>query len=155
MPSVTRFRVRGYKMYLVMKSGAAVVSGRLNKDPELKVFESGKVKCKFGLKADYRKGENGNGETVWANCVVWGDLAKEAAMLKEGDVVMCTGRHSSREYNGRTYEEINVDAFSLCGAPRRSLDELKAKFPSAVTETSAQGKQVFVDETDDEGELPF
>lgn len=153
MPSVTRFRARGYKMYLVMKSGAAVVSGRLNKDAELKVFDSGKMKCTFGFKADFHRGENGSNESKWANCVVWGDLAKEAAMLKEGDTVICTGRFSTREFNNRTYEEINVDAFSLCGAPRRSVDELKTKFPSVVTET--QGNPVFVDETDDEGELPF
>lgn len=140
-------------MYLVMKSGAAVVSGRLNKDPEVKTFDNGKIKCTFGFKADWKRGANGNGETKWANCVAWGDDAKEAAMLREGDTVICTGQFKSREYNGRTYEEIIVDAIAPGGAPRRSVDELKTKFPSVVTET--QGKQVFVDETDDEGELPF
>lgn len=139
-------------MYLVMKSGAAVVSGRLNKDPEVRAFDNGKIKCTFGFKADWKKGANGNGETKWANCVAWGDDAKEAAMLREGDTVICTGRFNSREYNGRTYEEIIVDAIVKCGSPRRSVDDLKSKFPTAVTEGS--GEMVFADD-DSDGELPF
>ena len=141
-------------MYLVMKSGAAVVSGRLNKDPEVKVFDSGKMKCTFGFKADWHRNENGSNETKWANCVAWGEDAKEASMLREGDSVICTGRYTTREFNNRKYEEIVVDAISVCGAPRRSVSELQSKFPSAVT-TVDKGKDVFVDDDDGDGELPF
>ena len=142
-------------MWLAMKSGAVVASGTLKSDAELKQFDSGKVKASFSFRAANKKNENGSGwDSKWANCVVWGDLAPMAAQLKEGTPVLVTGELKTREFNHRTYEEVNVDFFAVCGGsvPTRSVEDLAKKFPSTVTDA----KSVFADVDDDEeASLPF
>ena len=140
-------------MWLAMKSGAVVASGTLKSDAELKQFDSGKTKVSFSFRAANKRNENGNGwDSKWANCVVWGDLVPMAAQLTEGTPVLVTGELRSREFNHRTYEEVVVDFFAVCGSsiPARSVEDLAKKFPNTVTD----GKQSFA-EVDDEGELPF
>ena len=141
-------------MWLAMKSGAVVATGTLKSDAELKQFDSGKVKASFSFRAANKKNENGSGwDSKWANCVVWGDLAPMAAQLKEGTPVLVTGELKTREFNHRTYEEVNVDFFAVCGGsvPTASVDDLAKKFPSTVTD----GKPAFADVGDGDGELPF
>lgn len=80
-----------------------VFTGIIANDPEIKYFESGKVKCKFSIPIKDVETTN------WLNCECWGNRAEFAAeRLKKGDEVTVFGYFKENEYNGKTNIIFNV-----------------------------------------------
>ena len=53
-------------------------------------------------------------KTFWYNCSCWGDfLAKRCANIGKGDIVTVEGRMESRENDGKTYTNLNVDSITV------------------------------------------
>ncbi|MBL0745144.1 single-stranded DNA-binding protein [Chryseolinea lacunae] len=99
--------------------------GRLGRDPEVRVFDSGTKKVSFSLATDdaYKndKGEKVK-ETQWHNLVVWGKLADVAEKyLKKGQEIAVEGKLVHREYENASGEkryitEITVGEMLMLGA---------------------------------------
>ena len=122
-----------------------IASGSVSRDPEMKTTTTGKFVTEFSIIA----GKKPDGTTRFVNCKAWNDLAQAAATLRKGESVMVAGRLDSREYNGKTYNDLVCDwvGRSLCyGAP---------SVPSAPKhEPTATGAD-FHEISDADGELPF
>lgn len=89
-----------------------VAAGFVARDAELSTVGVNKVTvCKFSLKVTSGKDEL----DVWENCVAWHNVAKQAAAIRKGDNIMVAGIESSREYNGKTYTDCNVDFVQIMG----------------------------------------
>jgi len=83
-----------------------IAVGVVVKEPVLSVTKNGKNVCKFSLGL----GKDSDGENMYANVVCWGELALAAAQeIKPKDSVMVIGINKSREYNGKTYTDLNAE----------------------------------------------
>ena len=119
-----------------------IASGSIARDPEMKTTTTGKFVTEFSIIA----GKKPDGTTRFVNCKAWNELAQAAAQLQKRDSVMLAGRLESREYNGKTYNNIVCDWIgqSICA---RSLNSAP---PYSVPASPA-----FSEIGDDDGELPF
>jgi len=77
--------------------------GHLGNDPEIKTFDSGKIKAKFSMAtSEFYKKENGEKvtETQWHNIVAWNGTAKIVEkLLKKGNEVAIEGKLTSRSWD--------------------------------------------------------
>ncbi len=83
-----------------------ILIGRLAKDPEIRITDSGIAMCRFTLAVDrpYKKRE-GNKETDFINVVVWRKLAEICAKyLAKGRLAAVEGRLEIRSYTNREGE---------------------------------------------------
>lgn len=77
-----------------------ILIGRLTKDPELRVTNSGKSVCNFSLAVDTGYGENKR--TDFIDVVVWGKIGEtSAAYLSKGKMACVEGRLQIRKYDDR------------------------------------------------------
>lgn len=97
-----------------------VLIGRLTKDVELKYTQSGKAVGSFSIAVQRAfKNANGDRESDFINCVVWGKTAENFANFTgKGALTAVEGRLATRNYENnqgqRVYvTEVNVDNFSL------------------------------------------
>lgn len=88
-------------MKLQGRNGAMIVAGRLIKDAEHKLIGS-KGYDKTTLVISESKTE------PLITAVAWYELGAECANFRKGDRVLVAGTVEEREYNGRTYEDLNV-----------------------------------------------
>lgn len=91
----------------------SIIAGRLLKDPDYKVV--GNNIAKADLFVSY--GKNDDEKT---NVTAWRGLADIAKMLKKGDNIAVMGVVSQREYNGKTYTNVDAHWVSLSGAASNS-----------------------------------
>ena len=128
--------------------GGYIASGSVSRDAEMKTTTTGKFVTEFSLMA----GKKPDGTTRFVNCKAWNDLAQAAASLRKHDSVMVAGRLESREYNGKTYNDIVCDWIgqSIGGGDNCSTSNSAPKY-----EPPASGPS-FTELSDDvSGELPF
>ena len=82
---------------------SVVLVGRAGQDPEMKYFESGKVKTTFSLAVnrwDYKTKEE---TTDWFNVELWDKLAEVACeYVKKGKQVAIDGRLASSKWTDAT-----------------------------------------------------
>lgn len=84
--------------------------GRLTKDPELRTVSTGNTTCNFTV-AVSRQFTNANGEreTDFINCVIWGKQADNLAKYcTKGSLVGVTGRIQTRNYDGQDGKKVYV-----------------------------------------------
>lgn len=101
--------------------------GRLGKDPEFRLLESGKNVANFSV-ATSDSYKNSAGEkiidTQWHQIVAWGPLAEIAdKYLHKGGEVALQGRLTHRSYDGpdgikRYISEVVADEILLMGKPQ-------------------------------------
>jgi len=81
-----------------------IVTGRAVNDAEVKRVGDKDTPCgSFSLIVG-RQGE----QATYANCKAWGDMADYAGLIRKGDTVCVIGDVRTREYNGKTYKDLNV-----------------------------------------------
>ena len=80
------------------------VSGRITRDVELRIVQTRngeRSNAKFGI---------AYGDQKFANLSAWGEIADYAGTLRKGDRVRAEGTmQAPREYNGKTYQDIECD----------------------------------------------
>ena len=84
--------------------------GRLTKDPELRTISTGNTTCSFTV-AVTRQFTNANGEreTDFINCVIWGKQAENLAKYcTKGSLIGVTGRIQTRNYDGQDGKKVYV-----------------------------------------------
>lgn len=94
--------------------------GRLTKNPELRYTPSNQAVATFSLAVNRNfKGQNGDREADFINCVIWRQQAENLAnWAKKGALIGITGRIQTRSYENqqgqRVYiTEVVADNFQL------------------------------------------
>lgn len=84
--------------------------GRLTKDPELRTISTGNTTCSFtvAITRQYASA-NGERETDFINCVVWGKQAENLCKYcTKGSQIGVTGRIQTRNYDGQDGRKVYV-----------------------------------------------
>lgn len=97
-------------MIIQTKTGVQI-TGEIRSDPEVRSAGQKEV-LKFDLRASSTKGPDGKWQSFFVGVNAWHGIAERDGMYQKGDVVTVTALElKSREYNGKTY--YNVDADSI------------------------------------------
>ncbi len=97
--------------------------------------------------------QGADGETIFVNVNGWRDRADQVAEIAKLDSVLAVGVLKKREYNGRTYYDLDADFISISGAGL--LDREGASPRRAEAQQEAAGSGSFEELDVDDGELPF
>lgn len=138
-------------MQAKLSDGSVMVCGACGKDAEFKtVGEKNSRKCTVGLAVGKRKNPDDPAGTltVWCNVVAWHDLASLLAVARKGDAVFVVGRLKSREYNGKTYTDLEAEFLTVSSVHAAVANPARA-------ESSSIPPAALFSEEQDEGELPF
>lgn len=91
----------------------ATIAGNIGKDAETRQAGSSTV-TGFAVAVEQR-GKDGK-KTQWVNCSMWGSRGdKLVGYLTKGSRVCVSGELTTREYNDKTYLELNVSDVTLMG----------------------------------------
>lgn len=129
--------------------------GRLTRDPELRTISTGSATCSFSIAVN-RQFTNANGEreTDFINCVVWGRQAENLVKYcTKGSLIAVQGRIQTRNYDGqdgrRIYvTEVAVQNVSFLGSRNNtgsSFDEGYANVNQSPIETTDISEDPFKD----------
>ncbi len=145
-----------------------IIDGRLTNDAEQKTAGNGTSLVRFSV------AWNRPDKSVhYYDCVIFGERGQKLLpYLKRGKYVLVNGEPSWREYNGKTYETINVDKLTFIG--NKEDAQPSSQNPSGNTyPTQFNGKQINSEEeyenelwestdpnkkgpeTFDDGDIPF
>ena len=84
----------------------AVIVGRVGKDPDIKYFESGKIKTSFSVAVNRWDSKTKSEVTDWFNIDVWDKQAEFAGeYVKKGRLVAVEGRIQINTYTDATGSE--------------------------------------------------
>lgn len=127
--------------------------GRLVRDPELRVANSGNEVCNFTIAIDRRPGKNGEKETDFVDCTTFGKSAAfTSKYFSKGDGALVRGRLESRKYaakdgTNRVAWGITVDEITFpCG--KRGEAQQPSTAPAAPADPNT-----FADVSQDD--IPF
>lgn len=94
------------------------IAGNLGADAEFKTVGSNDL-CRFKVAGTVGFGDKK--QTLWFDCTKWGKGAQGlAGMLTKGGKVTVFGELSTREHEGRTFLQVNVDRVALQGGGQSS-----------------------------------
>jgi len=128
----------------------AFVTGNIGNDAEIRQAGNTSV-CSFSV-ASSKKKRGGEETTTWVRCSLWGNRGETRVQhLTKGKRVAVVGELSTREYNGKTYVELNVAEIDFMGGG-------KPVGPPAASRGSAppSDDDRFAPETaGGDGEIPF
>ena len=87
-----------------------VLVGRLTKTPELRYTPSNQAVATFSLAVNRNfKGQNGEREADFINCVIWRQQAENLAnWAKKGALIGITGRIQTRSYENQQGQRVYV-----------------------------------------------
>ena len=140
--------------------------GRITKDLERKVTQSGKSVCSFDI-AVTRKFDKE--VTDFIPCVAWNKTCETMCkFVKKGQLIAIDGSLYTRKYedkngNNRTAYEVNVNNFYFAESKKTSnvdisadpLQDVADKLNSVNANNNSSKDDMFGDVLDDEGDLPF
>lgn len=90
------------------------VAGNVGQDSTIRQTKSGKSVLGFSVAVKAGWGENEH--TIWFNCSMWGVRGERlSSYIKKGTSVCVSGSFDTREYEGKTYMEIEVSEVTLQG----------------------------------------
>jgi len=151
-----------------MSMNKVILQGRLTADVELRRTQSGTAVGSFNLAVDRDvKPQNGERETDFVSCVVWGKTAEFASgWFHKGDQAVLCGRLQSRKWvdrdgNNRVAWEVVAESLNFCGSKRQSEEDgyARAEREGKNASDMAVGKDgewtSFERAAEDIPELPF
>ena len=100
-------------------------NGHLARDPETRTVNNQEVVSFTVGSTSAVKNEDGNYNTMWYSCSVWGKFGNRIANMHKGDPIMVTGSLNVRNYAKRdgtnAYSlDVRVTDYSLMGSPKRN-----------------------------------
>lgn len=123
------------------------IMGRLTKDPELRVTQSGTNVASFTVAVDRDiKSADGTKQTDFINCVAWRQTGEFISKyFKKGAMIVLTGRLQIRNYQSnsgenRTAAEVVVDS---CYFGEKKTDSAPATAPQWTEVDAADGELPF------------
>ena len=144
-----------------------VIMGRMTRDPELRRTQSGTAVTSFTLAVDRDfKGQNGEKETDFIDCVAWRNTAEFAAKyFTKGRMAVVEGRLQMRDWNdkdGNKRKSAEVVADNVYFGDSKRDDAPANNAPSyggtAVGNGTPQPVDAhtdFAEIGEEDGELPF
>ena len=138
-----------------MSVNKVFLQGRLGKDPEIFVTQSGMSIAKFSLATSERvrnqDGSYGN-KTEWHNIVVFGKSAENCGkFLQKGSSVFIEGSISTRQYTNKQGQEVYITEIKAL-----QVTFLDSKGESQGNTQQFNNRKVDMPETDDDSDdLPF
>ena len=96
-----------------------MLTGRVTKDIELKVTQTGKSVCSFSLAVERKFVQNGEKVTDFINCQLWGKSSETLEKYgKKGMLIGIEGRLQTRKYTNQQGQtvyvtEVVADSFSF------------------------------------------
>lgn len=98
----------------------ATIAGNVGKDAQTRSAGSSTV-TSWSVAVEQR-GKDGK-KTQWVNCSLWGARGEKIAQyIKKGSRICAAGELTTREYNDKTYLELNVQDFTFMGGGGQSAD---------------------------------
>ena len=119
-------------------------NGHLARDPETRTVNNQEVVSFTVGSTSAVKNENGDYNTMWYSCSVWGKFGNRIANMHKGDPIMVTGSLNVRNYAKRdgtnAYSlDVRVTDYSLMGSPKRNEAEATpAPVPAQPQPTASQ-----------------
>lgn len=138
-----------------------ILIGRLTRDPELRKTTSGTAVASFSLAVDDSyKGPNGEKNTLFMNCSIFGARGENVAKFtRKGSLVAVSGRLNQRKYNRKsdnvqmTVTEVICDSVDFLDTKSSNGSATPSNDNETVSE-EAQGNNLdSIDVVDDD--LPF
>lgn len=130
-------------MQTKFSDGSVGVAGKVTKDAECKVVGDKQSHiASFSIIAGKRKDTT----TIFVNCKAWHGLADYAANIKKGDFVYAIGQIKSREWQGKTYEDLDCEWLNVVGRGQATFAD--APLRGVVIDE-------IPDDEDDGNSLPF
>lgn len=138
-----------------------ILIGRLTRDPELRKTTSGTAVASFSLAVDDSyKGPNGEKNTLFMNCSIFGVRGENVAKFtRKGSLVAVSGRLNQRKYNRKsdnvqmTVTEVICDSVDFLDTKSSNGSATPSNDNETVSE-EAQGNNLdSIDVVDDD--LPF
>lgn len=144
-----------------------IIVGRMVRDPEYRTFGSGTSVCNFTLAVDRDfKGQNGEKETDFIDCVAWRQAAEFVTKyLVKGSMAAVAGRlqidsYTDKDGNKRKSAKINCDNVYSCGGRQEATPAERATYaspdytsPSTYPTPNGPGDYAVLE--DDDAQLPF
>ena len=141
-----------------------ILMGRLTRDPELRRTQSGTAVTSFTLAADRDfKGQNGEKETDFIDCVAWRNTAEFAAKyFTKGRMAVVEGRLQMRDWmdkegNKRRSAEVVAENVYFGDSKRDDAPANAPAYgaPACGTPQSVNAHADFAEIGEEDGELPF
>jgi single-strand DNA-binding protein len=123
-----------------------ILVGRLTKDPEIRVTQSGKKVASFSVAVDDGKDPSGNRLTQYFNCSAWDNLAGIIeSYVKKGHRVALVGRLQNRSWDKpdgtKGYAtDISVRELEMLTS-RVEADQIQQSQPTNSTPSQSGGQQ--------------
>lgn len=101
---------------------SVILVGRVGQDPEMKYFESGKVKTKFSVAVN--RWQKDGEKTDWFNVELWDKQAETAGeYVKKGSLIAIDGRFDISKWtdndgNKKEFTLIRANNFKLLGGKK-------------------------------------
>ncbi len=138
-----------------------ILIGRLTRDPEVRKTTSGTAVTSFTLAVDDSfKGPNGEKNTLFMNCSVFGARGENVAKFtRKGSLVAVQGRLNQRKYVRKTdnvqmtVTEVIADGVDFLETKSQSANNNMADAPVHQEEQPEAGNIDSIDVVDDD--LPF
>ncbi len=138
-----------------------ILIGRLTRDPEVRKTTSGTAVTSFTLAVDDSfKGPNGEKNTLFMNCSVFGARGENVAKFtRKGSLVAVQGRLNQRKYVRKadnvqmTVTEVIADGVDFLESKSQSANNSVADAPMHQEEQPETGNIDSIDVVDDD--LPF
>lgn len=133
---------------------SACLLGRLTRDPERRVTQSGLSTCSFTLAVDrkYRKDSDQEQTADFIPCVAWRKSADYLCSYgHKGDQVGVTGRIQTRNYDGKDGRKVYVTEVVCDNVQLQSKGSYQDTASASQPKSSAEYRQEIAEEND----LPF
>lgn len=139
------------------------IMGRMVKDPELKITNSGKSVCSFRIANDSSyKDASGQSQTNWLDVTAWGKTAEFVCKyFPKGALIAIDGRLQTRQYQdknsqNRTAIEIVANNVNFAGSkestsPAQQNPAQRPAAPSQRTQGEPDADYALIED----GDLPF
>ena len=130
-------------------SNTLIFVGRLGKEAEQKQA-NGKTFLKFSVGENVGYGDSKT--TNWWNCTLFGKQAESTLVdyLTKGAQVKIVGEVKFREYEGKTYNDVNVQSIELVGSRENQQSQ-----PAQAPKQSGYGNQNTQQRKDLDDDLPW
>lgn len=141
-------------MKIQTKTGAVVATGQLKRiDPVnyRRVGNNDTPLATFGVMVSRKRNPDGSQSAEWLNCKAWRDLAKRIAVCPGGADVLIAGHIENESWRGRDGEQHSRE---VCVCEYIAMATF-ATTSSAEPRETPLPTDVFHDEPEDDGELPF
>lgn len=102
------------------------IAGNVGKDAETRQTQNGNTVTSFSLAVQHFDGKEKS--TIWFDVSCWGKRGDALSkMATKGARIVITGDFSTREYNGKTYLQVNANDFTPMGGGTRDSEQQAAR----------------------------